>query len=448
MIVQLYMVAWIHAVNTNKLEKQLTKLDRLALLGVAQTAPSVPTRGLNVIYDVMPLKLFLVYTALKAHRRFGLELVGWEGRGRGKRNAESHRLWLDKKSVEWDLGLDDDDGMNANVMTRMFGVNTDSFNGASKHRRPAQYNVLTDGSKTRDGVGAGVAIYKGAVPLDDRRIALPPYGTVFQAELVAICEGAKRMTELLEGSSAYIKILCNSQAAISAVNSRTVRSCVVMRAIAALNELGRTATVRLVWIKAHAGHAGNEQADNLAKMGASGDGQERDTPKARQQVMAHILERGRAKWQDEWQAYPHARQTKQFLNKLNAKFSAELMKENRKTVTRLISAITGHGPFAYHQSLVCPELSPGCRFCEEGPVETFFHFINDCPCFAESRAAITGGYEIDRSYEWTVGQIKSFVLCDKIKGVFELVEGDIQLQRGSDIASDVLDTSDSSDASP
>ena len=135
-------VTWIHAVNTNKLEKQLTRLDRMALLSVAQTAPSVPTRGLNAIYDVMPLKLFLIYTAQKAHRRFGLGLIEWEGTGKGKRNAVSHRLWLDRKATEWGLAVEEDDGVNENVAVRLYGVNTDSFNGASKHHRPAQYLSL------------------------------------------------------------------------------------------------------------------------------------------------------------------------------------------------------------------------------------------------------------------------------------------------------------------
>ena len=183
----------------------------------------------------MPLKLFLTYTALKAHRRFGLGLIEWEGRGKGKRNAVSHRLWLDRKASEWGLTVEEDDGVNENVDVRLYGVNTDSFSGASKHRRPAQFNVFTDGSRTGEGVGAGIAIYKGTAPLDEKKISLPPYGTVFQAELVAISEGAKRMKAILGGSSAYVKILCDSQAAILAVNSRTVKSCVVKRAVEALN---------------------------------------------------------------------------------------------------------------------------------------------------------------------------------------------------------------------
>lgn len=60
---------WIHAVNTRKLLSQLNKIQRLGLLAVTQTAPSVPTAGLSVLYDVLPLHIYLKLLAVKTYNR-------------------------------------------------------------------------------------------------------------------------------------------------------------------------------------------------------------------------------------------------------------------------------------------------------------------------------------------------------------------------------------------
>ena len=163
--------------------------------------------------------------------------------------------------------------------------------------------------------------------------------------------------------------------------------------------------------------------------------------RARQQVMSHILEQSRKHWQDGWQNYPHARQTKQFLCDLNIGFSRELLQENRASVTKLISAVTGHGPFAYHHSLLSPDISPVCRFCDDCPRETFCHFLTDCPCFAETRFRVTELLENNNEHVWTVGQIKSFIDTGRIRDMFELVENSNYNANDPDILTDVSSAS-------
>ena len=67
----------------------------------------------------------------------------------------------------------------------------------------------------------------------------------------------------------YVKILCDSQAAILALDCKEVRSRTVQRTIEALNAVADiTYSTRLEWVKAHIGIEGNEEADKAAKEGA------------------------------------------------------------------------------------------------------------------------------------------------------------------------------------
>jgi ribonuclease HI len=51
---------------------------------------------------------------------------------------------------------------------------------------------------------------------------------------------------------------------LSTIDSKTVDECRRL-----LNRLGASNKVSIAWVKAHAQHAGNEQADHLAKLGAN-----------------------------------------------------------------------------------------------------------------------------------------------------------------------------------
>jgi ribonuclease HI len=69
-----------------------------------------------------------------------------------------------------------------------------------------------------------------------------------------------------------ITIRTDSQAAITAIRAINITSNTVLDCKNWLNKLGGKNRVTLAWIKVHAGHPGNDQADALAKAGTAQSG--------------------------------------------------------------------------------------------------------------------------------------------------------------------------------
>ena len=223
----------------------------------------------------------------------------------------------------------------------------------------------------------------------------------------------------------YIKIFCDSQAAIKAVNAREIRSRAVLEAIGALNELASVAkSVTIVWIKAHVNHIGNEKADMLAKNGAEGRGRNDFVLPPRILTKNKLQAASDMEWQQAWDAYPHARQTKLFLSKISSSFSEAALTLNRWSLSRIVSAITGHGPFNYHQHLLGTVDSSACRLCSLEP-ENFFHLLTVCPRLMSARLKIYGAHVLDllnNNIEFTPSSMLEFISSTCLNDIFGNLE--------------------------
>jgi len=90
---------------------------------------------------------------------------------------------------------------------------------------------------------------------------------VFQAETIAIMEAAKHLLE--RGlRNANVAFFSDSQAAIKALSSVRQNSTLTTNCKRAPNAVGLNNTVSLIWIPCHWDHAGNEKADELARLGS------------------------------------------------------------------------------------------------------------------------------------------------------------------------------------
>jgi ribonuclease HI len=93
------------------------------------------------------------------------------------------------------------------------------------------------------------------------------YTTVFQAEVYAIKACA---AENLDRNYRHrnIYILSDSEAALKALDKHQINSKLVWDCYQSLIELASHNRVQLVWVPGHEGVAGNETADQLAKIGS------------------------------------------------------------------------------------------------------------------------------------------------------------------------------------
>ena len=76
------------------------------------------------------------------------------------------------------------------VWDKLYQCDLNSLN----HRglpKQSQINIYTDGSKTKNHAGAGIAIIKHGNLRHTESIKLNPHISIFQAEAKAICEAAR-----------------------------------------------------------------------------------------------------------------------------------------------------------------------------------------------------------------------------------------------------------------
>ena len=116
------------------------------------------------------------------------------------------------------------------------------------------------------GICAGVII-RGREISEERSIPLGNFPSVFQAEVTAITELSVRLDEL-QITDHDIIIYSDSRSSLEALATKTIHSLSVRTSRDRLSSLARSNCVTVKWIPGHAGHAGNELADQKAREGS------------------------------------------------------------------------------------------------------------------------------------------------------------------------------------
>ena len=134
---------WAHTLKTKKIELQFEKLNRLACMLLTPTRKSISHKSLEVIYDLLPLKLHLEHTAIAAYSRLKDKLTDSD-------KANSHILHWKTRINDLNIKLVDTDKTMQLNLHNNFTVNTKSFGDNYKqHLMHSQLNIYTDGSKKR-----------------------------------------------------------------------------------------------------------------------------------------------------------------------------------------------------------------------------------------------------------------------------------------------------------
>ena len=334
-----------------------------------------------------------------------------------------HLKRWEKIAKDIDIGYDNNDYINVTHREKLYNVNTDSFDGKSKHLRCSQVNVYTDGSRLEDKCGSGYVIYKKGKEIFRKSSRLPDTSTVFQAEINGILLASKfLLNEKLTVKPKYIKIFSDSQAALLALNNAEITSKLVHETKQALNLLAQnTRRVNLVWIKAHVGHPGNEVADELAKEATRKEAIDNkiDTPLA--VIKDKLEDKYRDKWNKEWHEYKEAKHTKEFYKTCDKSKAKIAIKLPRVTLSRLVKLVTGHGDLAYFYSKIEPDTNPICRFCKERN-ETFIH-LTECPRLRTYQNDCFSGVLI--SQKWDINSLLAFAGKKEIEQAIDGLDCDL-----------------------
>lgn len=102
------------------------------------------------------------------------------------------------------------------------------------------------------------------------KLAIPwgKYSSIFQAEVFAINLYAEIILRKIPINQ-HIAICSDSQVALKAISSRTIKSQMVWECVKKLKKLGERNKVRLLWVPGHTAIEGNKIADKLANQTAS-----------------------------------------------------------------------------------------------------------------------------------------------------------------------------------
>ena len=226
---------------------------------VTPVRKSTPVKTMEVMYDLIPLHLFIQYESIAsiARNRHCMTL-DWAGQNATRKTFIGHLKYWQYKLQEVQLQIDENDRIYDMIWHKLYRIDTDSFDSKTMPIQ-SQLNVYTDRSKTDKHVGSGYIIIKENNTYLEGSRRLPDEASVFQAELMAIKLAMFDLAGNLNENDRYVKIFSDSRAAIQPLNSSIVTSQVVKDAINALNLVGgKVDRLEIAWIKAHVGHEGNE----------------------------------------------------------------------------------------------------------------------------------------------------------------------------------------------
>ena len=135
---------WGYAANTTSNENKLRKLNRMATNTITSVRRSNPSRALEIIYDIMPLHLVIQKTGLASYIRLKHHLTGQKHLYSSHMYKKlGHLNRWEKLAKDIDIGHDNNDNINVTHREKLYNVNTDSFDGKSKHLRSSQINIYT-----------------------------------------------------------------------------------------------------------------------------------------------------------------------------------------------------------------------------------------------------------------------------------------------------------------
>ena len=395
-------VIWVRALQTKHNSTKLRRVQALALRIMSGALPSTPFNSLNHITEFPDIVIFLKGEAAKGAAR--LQGYGdWtcEIAPTGKGIIEAHSTINNRFLKEADItkSAPRDLMKPAMILNRKYTIylpnDKDTYRQTLFTIIPEQSDEVitsyTDGSKTEHGTGGGYIITtnNNTHTIMEASFKLPDFCTVYQAELIAITEAAKKLHNY-RGKT--ITFWTDSLSSIQAISSTIIKSKTAYRCHEALSEVAIHNDVSVKWVAAHSGHWGNEKADSLAKAGSQSNNYI-SGPLPQSYIKSKINNRVKALNKEAWIQNGH-RHTNLTLGRNQdsiRKLLNNSLSKNRVHYRTAVQLITGHAGLNKHLHTITKsdtEICPGCEYEEE----TVGHFLGQCPAYSQLRGDFFESY--------------------------------------------------------
>ena len=399
-------IAWSKAAQYEGIKSKLRTLQRMALLNIAPVRKGTPTAALELLYDVMPLHLFVKEMALKTSVRIGVR-PNWV-----PINTKGHHHLLFEALPQTVRGIEIDNLRTTTVWKQNY--HTIITDGKDLDRQDwKDWICYTDGSKVGDNAGSGGIILNQSGEFIHISYSVGQ-SSVFQAEVSAILTAVQILIQNSVKNS-EIDILSDSQAGLRALSNPITISELVKKTKLALNDLGMYNTIRLRWIEGHK-YKYNDVADGLANRGRSRVEHSENVPACNKRgVMAAIESLSRENWIGEWEKEPGCRQSKYFISEPSRARARLLLSHKRDIVGYLARFITGHAFLRRQNAIVNTGLNPppgdiSCRMCEDIVMsETPHHLITECDSLWQWRLDTLGSLFLDDYPQWDPHSLAKFL---------------------------------------
>ncbi|XP_077257725.1 uncharacterized protein LOC143894919 [Temnothorax americanus] len=383
---------WWEAMNKEVNKKSLTKVQRLAALGITGVRNNTAQAALETILNLQPLDLYVKNQAAKGAVRLK------------ESNPEKPINYGHSRILEDIEKLSGNKGPNLNSPTDYL-VARYNFEGCVNNihipsREDWEDNsvinknetsVYTNASITKTGTGIG--IYSEALNIQ-KSYRLKNGCRAIQAEICAIRE-ATRLVWVSGKPLGDVTIYSDSQAALRSISSKSVRSKVVMSCQEALSWI-RGGRVGLHWVPGHRNVVENSGADGLSKLGARGSGTEViDSPLPSISLLKDAIEGIILKKQKEiWQNRNDCGIARNLWPKIDNSRTGQLLKHKKNLVRIAAGVITGNCAVGVNLQKWKITNDNYCRECNEEE-ETIEHLLCWCPALINRRLQIMGQEFLD-----------------------------------------------------
>lgn len=377
-------VVWWPRVALKCAQRQLGRIQRLACLCITGALRSTPTAALEILLALPPLHVFVKMEAMASSYRLWVN-KNW------RRGIVGHKLiWTQMREISSVNIMRSDSIVPSFRFERDFETHFPSREEWLNSKLDLSQETLcfTDGSLMDVGqAGAGAFIVDQGVQLV---IPLGTHATVFQAEVYAIMSCANSLLgDGYQGES--ITICSDSRAALLALGNPCIRSHLVLECADTLQQLAQGNSLQLLWVPAHCGIEGNEEADRLAREASS---QPYLGPEPALGITPRAVRSGLYHWavnqlQSKWSELQTCRQAHQLISGVHLQRTRQLMSFSRTKVRLLVGLLTGHNVLNRHLNIMGVTDDSVCPKCKRED-ETSVHFIGECDAYTEIRARTLG----------------------------------------------------------